>query len=318
MTNHLIRFKLFALAILFATISISVNAQAQAPSAGPNESGGTALRTELRLSDLLAEATRNRRPSTSNASSSTTSSRTGPFFNTTAAVAGLPVTGSGTLGRVTKWVSSGSTSVIGDTTIFEDKYGKVGVGTDTPTSRLAVVGTIESSSGGFKFPDGSVQTTSAAGAIASVTHNATLVGAGTALSPLQVASPLEVRDRDNPARQPFQLIRNLNNLPGDSEAITTFAVPAGKRFVLEYISVEALSIPRGNSLIVSILSDSDGLYSLPISPVIPIGSSDSIAIVAQQVRIYAESFLNFRARWHISDSSVGARVGFSGYFVDLP
>jgi hypothetical protein len=35
----------------------------------------------------------------------------------------------------------------------------VGIGTVAPTSKLTVVGTIESTNGGFKFPDGSIQTT---------------------------------------------------------------------------------------------------------------------------------------------------------------
>jgi len=42
----------------------------------------------------------------------------------------------------------------------------VGIGTDTPDSTLTVVGTVESTSGGFKFPDGTVQTSAASGGIA--------------------------------------------------------------------------------------------------------------------------------------------------------
>jgi hypothetical protein len=34
----------------------------------------------------------------------------------------------------------------------------VGIGTSSPTSKLQVVGTVESTTGGFRFPDGSVQT----------------------------------------------------------------------------------------------------------------------------------------------------------------
>ena len=41
--------------------------------------------------------------------------------------------------------------------------GNLGVGTTTPSSKLSVTGTIESASGGFKFPDGTVQTTAAGG-----------------------------------------------------------------------------------------------------------------------------------------------------------
>lgn len=39
------------------------------------------------------------------------------------------------------------------------KGGQVGIGTNIPTSKLTVAGTIETSSGGIKFPDGTVQST---------------------------------------------------------------------------------------------------------------------------------------------------------------
>ena len=76
-----------------------------------------------------------------------------------AAGSNLPVVGTGTIGRLTKWTGFASNSVIGDSTIFEDKFGKVGVGTDTPTSKLTVAGMIETTLGGYKFPDGTSQTT---------------------------------------------------------------------------------------------------------------------------------------------------------------
>lgn len=43
--------------------------------------------------------------------------------------------------------------------------GNVGIGTTTPTSPLTVEGIVQSTYGGFKFPDGTVQTTAAAGGV---------------------------------------------------------------------------------------------------------------------------------------------------------
>jgi hypothetical protein len=45
--------------------------------------------------------------------------------------------------------------------VMQDSGGNVGVGTANPTERLSVAGTVQSTSGGFKFPDGSVQGTAA-------------------------------------------------------------------------------------------------------------------------------------------------------------
>jgi hypothetical protein len=145
------------------------------------------------------------------------------------AAASSPVVGSGSAGQITKWtgVDGSNTYTVGDSNIFEDKFGKVGIGTRTPTSLLTVQGMIETTLGGYKFPDGTVQTTAfnpsqvvrslngltgnvtlaaganititpsgntltiaAANALTGVTHDATLQGNGTGASPLGVAVPL--------------------------------------------------------------------------------------------------------------------------------
>lgn len=48
-----------------------------------------------------------------------------------------------------------------DTRLVIDNAGKVGIGTASPNSKLEVAGTIHATSGGFKFPDGTTQTTAA-------------------------------------------------------------------------------------------------------------------------------------------------------------
>jgi hypothetical protein len=145
------------------------------------------------------------------------------------AAAGNPVTGSGTPGRLSKWTGvDGSNSFsLGNSNVFEDKFGKIGIGTASPTSPLTVQGMIETTLGGYKFPDGTIQSTAfsagqvvsslnglkgdvtigaganitiipsgntltiaAANALAAVAHDATLTGNGTSGSPLGVAIPL--------------------------------------------------------------------------------------------------------------------------------
>ncbi|MEZ5199029.1 MAG: hypothetical protein R2764_22400 [Bacteroidales bacterium] len=45
----------------------------------------------------------------------------------------------------------------------DDATGNVGIGTTTPVNKLVVDGTVESSSGGFLFPDGTIQSTASNG-----------------------------------------------------------------------------------------------------------------------------------------------------------
>ncbi len=101
------------------------------------------------------------------------------------AAAGTTITGGGNAGQITKWTGfDGISFTIGNSVITEDKFGKIGIGTTTPTSPLTVRGMIETTLGGYKFPDGTIQTTAA---ISSVFHDATLTGNGTAASPLGIA-----------------------------------------------------------------------------------------------------------------------------------
>lgn len=74
--------------------------------------------------------------------------------------------------------------------------GFLGIGTANPASPLTVVGTVQSTSGGFMFPDGTVQTT-AANQAGGVVHDTTLTGAGVAGSPLGIVSPMLITVTDD-------------------------------------------------------------------------------------------------------------------------
>ena len=77
---------------------------------------------------------------------------------------------------------SGSVDRINRMIISQD--GRVGIGTESPAELLSVAGTIESTTGGMKFPDGTIQTSAAASAIwnqnsDTVFYNGGFVGIGT-------------------------------------------------------------------------------------------------------------------------------------------
>jgi hypothetical protein len=142
---------------------------------------------------MCAMMTHSGRAQILNSASKKTNTST-PQTITTQAGGSSPVTGSGTPDRLVKWTGSSSTSyTVGDSIITEDKFGKVGIGTSTPTSKLTVQGMIETTLGGYKFPDGTIQTTAAVSGLSQVFHNTTLAGNGTAASPLDIAVPLNLK-----------------------------------------------------------------------------------------------------------------------------
>ena len=299
------------------------------------------------------------------------------------------VTGSGTAGQLPKWVGNSNVSyVLGDSTIFEDKYGKVGVGTTIPTSKFTVAGMIETTLGGVKFPDGSVQPTAG---LSSVFHDATLTGNGTGSSPLGIANggvgttqlannsvtatkiavgavgTNQLADNSvTSAKLAFgQVVKSINGLTdnlilaagsnititpvgntltiassggaspassafqavvqgtwqdGDGSANQTLSIPAGKRLVIEYISMTA-SLAVGQTLVdVFFKATLDGNEvdfrialaangSFPISPY--------THAIDKPVHIYADSLLVTAFR---SPGSGGGSYALriSGYLVDLP
>ena len=66
-------------------------------------------------------------------------------------------TGSGAATRVTFWSGAGTLSSNANF-FWDDTNVRLGIGTGAPTSPLTVAGIIESTSGGIKFPDASIQT----------------------------------------------------------------------------------------------------------------------------------------------------------------
>ena len=70
-----------------------------------------------------------------------------------------------------------------------DSAGNVGIGTANPTEVLTVAGTVESSSGGFKFPDGTTQNSAATGGAAGTIIYTRCAWAGNASSTIGSCTP---------------------------------------------------------------------------------------------------------------------------------
>jgi trimeric autotransporter adhesin len=97
-----------------------------------------------------------------------------------------PISGSGTSGRIAKWTGPNTQG----NSVMTESGSKIGIGTATPTDKLTVAGTVRSTTGGFKFPDGTVQTTAAAGGLPAVSTDGTLTGDGTSAAPLGLRVPM--------------------------------------------------------------------------------------------------------------------------------
>jgi hypothetical protein len=111
-----------------------------------------------------------------------------------------------------------------------DDTGNVPIGTAGTSSKLAVGGLIESTSGGIKFPDGSIQTKAG---ITQIFTSGAITGNGTASSPLTVQTTNASADPDA-TRQPFN--KRFLSREGIDFSTVLVTVPAGKALVLEYFT----------------------------------------------------------------------------------
>jgi hypothetical protein len=300
-----------ALAASFCMSTASIQAQSQRPAGSTREAGPADASRAIDLSTLLARTGKTMRRGFSLQPGSGAESVT---LSSLAAGPGLIVMGSGTVGRLTKWAGfTSSNSFIGDTTIFEDKFGKVGIGTDSPMSKLTVAGVIEST-GGFKFPDGTVQTSSAAGALSTVAHDATLTGDGTAASPLGVAAP---------PGEPFQRQLTIATQTGGFGGTATILVPANKRLLIEFASVRVngfspVSQPQRMEMTTSVGGESATYQLGPARTVLSGGINTHIA--SQQVVIWADpgTAVILRIEFPVSAAGFSTDFAISGRLFDVP
>lgn len=192
-----------------------------------------------------------------------------------------------------------------------DTNGNVSIGTTGSGSKLTVAGVIESTTGGIKFPDATLQTTAG---LTTVTTNSTLTGNGTNASPLGVSSPLSVRDLDNPVRQPFQIW-----VTADQNLVT---VPAGKVLVVEYVSANQVitNDTTGSSGAVYLRITQTGfLLAVPPTLVRTTSSINTYAFnIGQTVRMYVTAGQTLKVEFSSLSISNNRYITVVGYYVDVP
>ena len=193
---------ILAMTVFLGGVSQQARAQQLVSGTSKTDSSANAV-SRVHSLTLLARMWRGRREGFS----LMTPSRYGSVTAVAATSSLSAVLGNGTVGKISMWTGTGPSgnSILGDS-IITQAGNNIGIGTDSPTSKLTVQGMIETTLGGYKFPDGTVQTTAG---LTSIFHDETLTGGGTSVSPLRVAVPLSLI-----GATPFSVltINNSNNL----------------------------------------------------------------------------------------------------------
>lgn len=192
------------------------------------------------LASYAGAQTQSRKPKTvETAAAKTVAPQAGP---------NLPVIGSGTIGRLPKWTGfTSSNSVLGDSAILEDKDGRIGIGTPAPTSKLTVQGMIETTLGGVKFPDGTVQSSAA---LSSLNHDNTLTGNGTQAAPLGIHIPLQLLGTGQ-----VLTVGTDNTTITNSAALTAFATKQG----MGMVGATSGYSPTPNTGVMGVSDDGNGV-----------------------------------------------------------
>ena len=135
-------------------------------------------------------------------------------------------------------------------------------------------------------------------------------------------SPIPVRDVDNPARQPFQTNLQFFLQDGSFGDQQSFAVPANKRLVIEYISADS-GVPVGQLARIGVYTSLNNLFTLHYvvtNRLGTVGNGDDEFVAGQPTTIYADPgtqvFVGFTK--NAGQGFANCSITLSGHLVNLP
>lgn len=147
---------------------------------------------------------------------------------------------------------------------------------------------------------------------------------------VNVVNTPTIQDIDNPAKQPFQAWESTGWVDGncDGQVILT-TVPAGKRLVIEHVSVEGTLLHElGHHLVEAHIETTVGGIPVPhhlsvmnYSTGLAECSGNDIVVGVGEMRFYADPgtvVYGFAARDSASGNNDSFAFSISGYFVDCP
>lgn len=142
--------------------------------------------------------------------------------------------------------------------------------------------------------------------------------------PVNVLNEVSTRAADHPALQRFDQTKTGIALDGNGTASTTFDVPAGKRLVIESVTLEAL-VPHGEIVSTGYLTtkvDSDQVFHFLAMPTAGIEISPWVRFAATHtMRAYGDAgtgAVTFLISRTGTSGEMDAAINISGYLVDLP
>jgi hypothetical protein len=177
-------------------------------------------------------------------------------------------------------------------------------------------------------PTVALGTTTVAGSVSLA--GGTLVGLDALNNTVKVTtsetSPLLMRDVDNPARHAFQLELDTLIPQGQQTSSNSFAIPAGKRLVIEYASGTMFSPPADARLSVHIQTIvNNTVVSHYVVPSLQGSFGQNAAnfyVASQPMKLYADPGTSITLITDTlgapSDGQSGAALVMSGYLVNVP